>query len=488
MRAADEDGVAKEPQAEDRLAAGAEAVAAETKAAETEARGETADDAEAATSTNVSDENADDSGDDEQEETPENAVAAALAALAKVVQPAVEDEVTISDEAQGDEKPIEAIAPARQEKPKSGKDAAIDKVTAAAKTEVVTPTDLPAVAEEAKAPVESSQTTAAPADVHDEVIQTQAEQIAKPVVESNSVKIEKPAKHEHEAAAAHAEQAKTEEAPVEPVAVKEETSDNSERRERGKSGESKVVAESKSDAPTTVAAAVQQATTPAQEAVAAAVQTATNGASSDTTTKDDAQAVGVTHADGSHDAKGRQTPHFVEAQRAATGNQAAGRARGTGEVGRDGDVSQADRVRFVQRVAKAVQSAVERGGELQIRLSPPELGSLRLQVKLADGALSAKLEAETPQAKQILTDNLPQLRERLAQQDIKIEKFDVDLFSSGGGGGPTNLPDRRGDTSHDSSPRGFGNNGSRRSAGGEGTAPQTQAARSAGSGRLDIVI
>lgn len=105
-------------------------------------------------------------------------------------------------------------------------------------------------------------------------------------------------------------------------------------------------------------------------------------------------------------------------------------------------LSQADRMRLVQRVARAVQTAQERGGDLRLRLSPPELGSLRLQVRLTDGALSARIEADNPAAKQVLIDHLPALRERLAEQNIRVERFDVDLSNSGGGGA-SQMPQQR---------------------------------------------
>lgn len=86
-----------------------------------------------------------------------------------------------------------------------------------------------------------------------------------------------------------------------------------------------------------------------------------------------------------------------------------------------------DATRFVGRVAKAVQTAHERGGALQLRLSPPELGSLRLQLVVENGVMSAALEAENATARQVLLDHLPALRERLAEQNIRIERFDVDV-------------------------------------------------------------
>lgn len=94
---------------------------------------------------------------------------------------------------------------------------------------------------------------------------------------------------------------------------------------------------------------------------------------------------------------------------------------------RDG-LSEIDRVRFVQRVARAFHTLRDQGGQLRLRLSPPELGALRLDVTVRDGALSAHLQAETPAARAMLLDNLPALRDRLAEQQIRIERFDVDLM------------------------------------------------------------
>ena len=98
-----------------------------------------------------------------------------------------------------------------------------------------------------------------------------------------------------------------------------------------------------------------------------------------------------------------------------------------------------ERVRFVQRVAKAFQSAADRGGPLRLRLSPPELGALRLEITVRGGAMTARLEAETPAARTLLLDGLPALRERLAQQDINVERFDVDLM----GQSPNDSPQTR---------------------------------------------
>ena len=100
------------------------------------------------------------------------------------------------------------------------------------------------------------------------------------------------------------------------------------------------------------------------------------------------------------------------------------------------DSDPANRMRFVQRVAQAFEAISGRGGKLRLRLHPPELGSLQLEITVKNGAMTARVEADTPAARTLLLDNLPALRERLAAQDIKVERFDVDLSDRSADGSP----------------------------------------------------
>lgn len=106
-----------------------------------------------------------------------------------------------------------------------------------------------------------------------------------------------------------------------------------------------------------------------------------------------------------------------------------------------------DRARFVQRVEGAMKAAHQGDGKIQVRLSPPDLGSVKIEIAVQNGVLSAKLEAETPAARNLLLDSLPALRERLAQQEIRIEKFDVDVRDQGGNAGSGQADDRTADQS-----------------------------------------
>lgn len=97
----------------------------------------------------------------------------------------------------------------------------------------------------------------------------------------------------------------------------------------------------------------------------------------------------------------------------------------------ESDTPTVDRVRFVRRVGGAIRSAQQRDGQIQLRLSPPELGTLKIQLTVNEGAITANLETETTSARTVLLDNLPALRERLSEQGMTIEKFDVDVGREG---------------------------------------------------------
>jgi flagellar hook-length control protein FliK len=131
---------------------------------------------------------------------------------------------------------------------------------------------------------------------------------------------------------------------------------------------------------------------------------------------------------------------------------AAGR-RGVKAAGESEEAARVDPARFVGRVAKAIQTAHERGSALQLRLSPPELGSVKLALTVIDGVMSAALETETESARRVLLDHLPALRERLAGQNIRIERFDVDVQRENTGGRPDSHTSHQGQQQHDQ-PRG----------------------------------
>ncbi len=150
---------------------------------------------------------------------------------------------------------------------------------------------------------------------------------------------------------------------------------------------------------------------------------------------------------------------------------------------------EADRVRLVQRVARAFEVALDRGSPLRLRLSPPELGSVRIEIQIHDGKMHARLEAETPVAQAALLDNAGALRERLGEHQIRLERFEVDVMDHSRQG----LSDRQDrsatDWTRDDPEGGTGGRGRRRQ-GALASAPEPAPAprRGGGATNLDVVI
>lgn len=120
-------------------------------------------------------------------------------------------------------------------------------------------------------------------------------------------------------------------------------------------------------------------------------------------------------------------------------------ARETESVGQrtepEAPTDESQHARFVQRVVRAFESAADRGGHVRLRLHPPELGALRLELTVRDGQMHARLETETEAARNLLLDHLPELKERLASHQIRVERFDVEWRGQAHGGPPQGFGD-----------------------------------------------
>ena len=88
-------------------------------------------------------------------------------------------------------------------------------------------------------------------------------------------------------------------------------------------------------------------------------------------------------------------------------------------------VDQRQKIRLIQRVARGFERLSAEGGNIRLRLHPPELGSLAMNVRVEGKTLSAEITTETVQAKQALMDNLPKLKQQLADNGLTIERFEV---------------------------------------------------------------
>ncbi|MFQ5962999.1 MAG: flagellar hook-length control protein FliK [Candidatus Scalinduaceae bacterium] len=65
--------------------------------------------------------------------------------------------------------------------------------------------------------------------------------------------------------------------------------------------------------------------------------------------------------------------------------------------------------------------------EIRIQLNPPELGNLKLDFKIIDDHLEAKIVVERSIVRDIIEKDIPKLRELISNSDIDVGKLDVSL-------------------------------------------------------------
>lgn len=83
--------------------------------------------------------------------------------------------------------------------------------------------------------------------------------------------------------------------------------------------------------------------------------------------------------------------------------------------------------KLVQRVLKGLEQLSNGGGQVKLRLHPPELGTLQMTLKIEAKVMSAHLEVENSLAKEALLNNLQSLRDRLSDQGMSIDRFEVEV-------------------------------------------------------------
>ncbi len=86
---------------------------------------------------------------------------------------------------------------------------------------------------------------------------------------------------------------------------------------------------------------------------------------------------------------------------------------------------------LVEQIAQRAHIFMAQGrAGLNIQLEPEELGKVRVYVGLGSEGLQVRLDAESGDTRGILQASLPQLREALERQGLKVDRFDL-AFSAG---------------------------------------------------------
>jgi flagellar hook-length control protein FliK len=85
----------------------------------------------------------------------------------------------------------------------------------------------------------------------------------------------------------------------------------------------------------------------------------------------------------------------------------------------------------VDNVVKSVRTQVEAGGgQMRMRLDPPELGALDVAVKMVDGRMTASFTTSNDHATQLLSHSLNDLKQSLEASGITVDRIQVRQTSS----------------------------------------------------------
>jgi len=83
---------------------------------------------------------------------------------------------------------------------------------------------------------------------------------------------------------------------------------------------------------------------------------------------------------------------------------------------------------FTQIVDKAVLSIKNRRSEMRINLKPEFLGQVQLRISTENQQISVRVLTETPFVKEIIEDNIGQLKTELQNSGLLVEKLDVSVY------------------------------------------------------------
>lgn len=84
------------------------------------------------------------------------------------------------------------------------------------------------------------------------------------------------------------------------------------------------------------------------------------------------------------------------------------------------------RVKLIQRVSKAFQHLGPEGGVVRLRLAPAEMGAVRVEMRIDQRKVQARVVAETEAASAALREHLPDLRARLESFGMQVEKLEIE--------------------------------------------------------------
>jgi len=80
----------------------------------------------------------------------------------------------------------------------------------------------------------------------------------------------------------------------------------------------------------------------------------------------------------------------------------------------------------ISRLARALQSGInQNGGSVTLRMHPPELGVVKIDMQVRAGVVTATFHAEHPSIQNLLNHEMSQLRQALQSQGLVVDRLEV---------------------------------------------------------------
>ena len=80
---------------------------------------------------------------------------------------------------------------------------------------------------------------------------------------------------------------------------------------------------------------------------------------------------------------------------------------------------------LLDRIAQAFESRQQGSAPVRFRLNVPKLGMIDIDIQISQSNISAAISAESSVTRQLVSDNLPELRQRLSQQGLNQDSLNI---------------------------------------------------------------
>lgn len=126
-----------------------------------------------------------------------------------------------------------------------------------------------------------------------------------------------------------------------------------------------------------------------------------------------------------------ETASSGETARPPSGMKVTSVQHGAAPASEPGDLNANASKEAIDRIVRVTQATTgQRQSQVRLQLEPPELGQIRIDVKITQGTLSISIQAETAAAKELLESRFEGLRQGLANHGLNVGRFDVELRHS----------------------------------------------------------